>query len=80
MLKKWIALLLTVTMLFSYVPAQAAGMNVQLVPGDPATVVPVGTTIAFEVKGTGTAAVISPVSMVWKFIILPSLSVKMILE
>nr|MBR4279728.1 hypothetical protein [Clostridia bacterium] len=56
-LRRIVSLLLTAAVLFSCLPAQAAGMSVQLVPGDPATVVPVGTTIAFEVRGSGTAAV-----------------------
>lgn len=57
MYRRVVSLLLTAAVLFSCLPAQAAGMSVQLVPGDPSPVVPVGTTIAFEVKGTGTAAV-----------------------
>lgn len=57
MYRRVVSLLLTAAVLFSCLPAQAVGMSVTLEPSDPSTVVPVGTTITFEVKGTGTAGV-----------------------
>lgn len=55
--RRVVSLLLVTAVLFSCLPAQAAGMSVQLIPADASAVVPVGTTIAFDVRGNGTAAV-----------------------